>query len=129
MMALGSAFQTNGLGSRLCASTKRLMAVCSATREWKTPRWRRRLVSLAKKVSTGCCQSNANWSPKRPKQEISGRQLTPLSQGGGAVLFEDGAAGEVAIETEMVVNRGVTRAANFAERRAGVELAAVRAVT
>ena len=55
----------------------------------------------------GYCQSNANWSPKRPKPEISGRQLTPPSQGGGAVLFEDGAAGEVAIETEMVVDRGV----------------------
>ena len=57
--------------------------------------------------SVGCFQSNANWSPKRAKPEISGRQLTPLSQGGGAVLFEDGAAGEVAIETEMVLDRGV----------------------
>ena len=58
MMALGSAFQTNGLGSRLCDSTKRLMAVCSATREWKTPRLRRRLVSLAKKVSTALRQEH-----------------------------------------------------------------------
>ena len=36
MMVLGSALQTNGLGSWLWVSTKRLMAVCSATREWNT---------------------------------------------------------------------------------------------
>ena len=51
--------------------------------------------------------AHANGSPKPGKAENSGRQLTPLGQGGGAVLFEDGAAGEVAIETEMVVDRGV----------------------
>ena len=30
---------------------------------------------------SGWCQSNANWSPKRPTSRRSGRQLTPLGQG------------------------------------------------
>ena len=57
-MALGSACQTNGLGSRLCAATKRLMACCRATTEGNTPRLSRRLASLANTVST--------WSHGRP---------------------------------------------------------------
>ena len=39
-----------------------------------------------------CCQSPANWPPKPPKSRRSGRQLTPLGQGGGTVLLEDIAA-------------------------------------
>jgi SecD/SecF fusion protein len=58
MMVLGSALQTNGLGSWLWVSTKRLMAVCRATSEGKTPRLSRRLVSLAKKVSTALSQEH-----------------------------------------------------------------------
>ena len=37
----------------------------------------------------------------------SGRQLTPLGQGGIAVLFEDIAAVEVPVVVEVVVDRGV----------------------
>jgi hypothetical protein len=58
MMALGSAFQTNGLGARLWASMKPLMAVCKATSECNTPRLSRRLVSLTKKVSTALSQEH-----------------------------------------------------------------------
>ncbi len=38
---------------------------------------------------------------------LSGCQLTPLSQGSGAVLFKDITATEVAVQVEMVVDRGV----------------------
>ncbi len=52
MMALGSARQMKGLGLWLCSATKRLMAAWRSATEGKTPRFRRRLVSLAKKPST-----------------------------------------------------------------------------
>ena len=55
----------------------------------------------------GCCQANANQSPKHPKSRRSGRQLTPLGQGSGAVLLEDFAAVEMAVVVEMVMDRGV----------------------
>jgi hypothetical protein len=38
---LGSAVQTKGLGSALLSATKRLMASCRSTTDWKTPRLRR----------------------------------------------------------------------------------------
>src|SRR5665811_1007443 len=37
----------------------------------------------------------------------SGRQLTPLGQGGRTVLFEDVAAVEVAVLVEVIVDRGM----------------------
>jgi len=37
----------------------------------------------------------------------SGRQLTPLGQGGRTVLFEDVATVEVAVVVEVIVDRGV----------------------
>ena len=55
----------------------------------------------------GCCQSNANQSPKHPKSRPSGRKLTPLSQSGRAVLLEDISAVEVAVLIEVIVDRGV----------------------
>jgi hypothetical protein len=58
-------------------------------------------------ASPGCCQSNVNWSSKRPEPEISGRQLPPLSQSDRAFLFEDGTAVEVAVLMEVVLNRDV----------------------
>ena len=58
-------------------------------------------------LNVGCCQSNANQSPKHPKSRCSGRKLTPLSQGGRAVLLEDISAVEVAVLIEVVVYRGV----------------------
>ena len=50
----------------------------------------------------GGCQANANQSPKSPTTPSSCRQLTPLGQRGGAVLLEDGAAVEMAVEIEVV---------------------------
>ena len=52
MILSGSFVQQKGFGVAFASATKRLMAACKATREWNTPRFRRRLVSLAKKPST-----------------------------------------------------------------------------
>src|SRR5258708_2252745 len=68
MILFGSAVQTNGLGSWLASATKRLMAVWSSTSERKTPRLRRRLVSLAKKPSSALSQEQevgVKWETKR----------------------------------------------------------------
>ena len=69
------------------------------------------LSKLARKLSQEgrrrCCQAKANQSPKHPKLRRSGRQLTPLGQGSGAVLLEDFAAVEMAVVVEMVMDRGV----------------------
>jgi hypothetical protein len=40
----------------------------------------------------GCCQSNANRSPKSVNSRFSGRKLTPFGHSGRAVLLEDIAA-------------------------------------
>ena len=53
------------------------------------------------------CQTNANWSTKRPEPGLSGRKLTPLGQGDGAVLLEDVAAVEMAVLVEVIVDRGL----------------------
>jgi hypothetical protein len=45
-----------GFGSVLALAMKRLMASWSGAREWKTPRFKRRLVSLAKNPSTALGQ-------------------------------------------------------------------------
>ena len=55
----------------------------------------------------GCCQTNANQSPKSPTLPSSCRQLTPLGQRDGAVLLEDGAAVEMAVEIEVVEGRSM----------------------
>ena len=52
----------------------------------------------------GWCQANANQSPKSHATPSSCRQLTPLGQRGGAVLFESFAAVEVAVEVEVIVD-------------------------
>ncbi len=54
-----------------------------------------------------CCQTNANQSPKWAEAGIAGCQLTPHGQGGGAVLFEDVMAVQVAILVEMIMDRGM----------------------
>src|SRR3546814_5874774 len=51
MILSGSAVQMKGFGSMFCSATKRLMAAWRSTSEWNVPRFRRRLVSLAKKPS------------------------------------------------------------------------------
>jgi hypothetical protein len=50
------------------------------------------------------CQTNANQTAKCAKRIASGRQLTPLGQGGRTVLFEDVAAVEVTVVVEVVVD-------------------------
>ena len=44
---------------------------------------------------------------KACNQENSGGKLTPFGQGGGSVLFEFVATVEMALEVEMVVDRGM----------------------
>ena len=55
----------------------------------------------------GCCQANANQSPKCEATSLSGRQLTPFGQCSRAVLLENFAAVEVAVVVEMIVDRGM----------------------
>ncbi len=53
------------------------------------------------------CQTNLNGPTKGAGLRRSGRQLTPLGQGGGTVLFEDVAVVEVAVVVEVIMDRGV----------------------
>ena len=53
------------------------------------------------------CQTNANQTAKCAKRIASGCKLTPLGQGGGALLLEDVASAEVAIVVKVIVDRGV----------------------
>ena len=55
----------------------------------------------------GRCQPNANRSSKCQTTWRSGSQLTPLGQGGRAILIEDVAAAELTVPIEVVVDRGV----------------------
>jgi len=50
------------------------------------------------------CQTNLNGPAKVAGLKRSGRQLTPLGQGGRTILFEDVAAVEVAVVVEVVVD-------------------------
>ena len=52
----------------------------------------------------GHCQTNVNGPAKGAALRRSGRQLTPLGQGGRTVLFEDVAAVEVTVVVEVVVD-------------------------
>ena len=52
----------------------------------------------------GHCQTNLNGTAKGAGLRRSGRQLTPLGQGGRTVLFEDVAAVEVTVVVEVVVD-------------------------
>ncbi len=58
-------------------------------------------------MSRGHCQTKTALCQKPYEPVVSGRQLTPLGQGGSAVLLEDIAAVEVAVLVEVVVDRGV----------------------
>ncbi len=49
-------------------------------------------------------QTKSTQSPKSGKLEISSRKLAPFSERGGAVLFENVAAVEVAVVAEVVVD-------------------------
>ena len=50
------------------------------------------------------CQTNLSGPAKGAGLRRSGRQLTPLGEGGRTVLFEDVAAVEVAVVVEVVVD-------------------------
>lgn len=50
------------------------------------------------------CQTNLSGPAKGAGLRRSGRQLTPLGQGGRTVLFEDVAAVEVTVVVEVVVD-------------------------
>ena len=54
-------------------------------------------MSLQRKASKGHCQTNLNGPAKGAGLRRSGRQLTPLGQGGRTVVFEDVAAVDVAV--------------------------------
>ena len=56
MISSGFLVQWKGFGVWLASLTKRLIAACNATIEWKTPRFSLRLVSLAKNPSTALIQ-------------------------------------------------------------------------
>src|SRR5271170_282498 len=56
MILSGSAVQVKGLGSLLVSARKRLMAAWRSKIDRNTPRFSRRLVSLAKKPSTALSQ-------------------------------------------------------------------------
>jgi hypothetical protein len=56
MILSGSAVQVKGRGLSFVSSRKRLIAAWRSTIDRKTPRFRRRLVSLAKKPSTALSQ-------------------------------------------------------------------------
>ena len=77
MMALGSACQTNGLGSRLCAATKPLMACCRATTEGNTPRLSWRWASLANRVSTAFSQEHEVAPTSRTHPIFQATELAP----------------------------------------------------
>jgi hypothetical protein len=50
MILSGLAVHAKGFGSALVSATKRLIAAWRSTREWKTPRFNRRWLSLAKSL-------------------------------------------------------------------------------
>ena len=53
------------------------------------------------------CQTNLSGPAQGIGLKRSGRQLTPLGQGGRTVLFEDVAGVDVAVVVEVVVDRGM----------------------
>src|SRR5450759_3060724 len=64
----GSAVHVKGFGLALCSMTKRLMAACKSTTDMQTPRFNRRLVSLAKQHSTALSQDadvGVKWKVQR----------------------------------------------------------------
>src|SRR5258707_15705923 len=71
MILSGSAVHVKGFGSALVSARKRLMAAWRATAERKTPGFKRRLDSLAKKPSTGLSQEHEVGVKEKTKR--SGR--------------------------------------------------------
>src|SRR3954469_11479498 len=61
MILSGSAVHVKGFGSALVSARKRLMADWRSTTGRKTPRFKRRLDSLAKKPSTALSQEHSSF--------------------------------------------------------------------
>ena len=61
-------------------------------------------IATLKAAFHGHCQTNLSGPAKGAGLRRSGRQLTPLGQGGRTVLFEDVAAVEVTVVVEVVVD-------------------------
>src|SRR3954462_7276096 len=78
MILSGSAVHVKGFGSALVSARKRLMAAWRSTTERKTPRFKRRLDSLAKKPSTALSQEHevgVKWKTKRSCRSSQARTL------------------------------------------------------
>ena len=74
----------------MVSATKRLMAAWRSTTERKTPRFKRRLVSLAKKPSTALSQEHevgVKWKAKRSCRSSQARTFGMLV--GGVVVEDD----------------------------------------
>ena len=74
MIFSGSAVHVKGFGSALVSARKRLMAAWRSTTERKTPRFKRRLDSLAKKPSTALSQEHevgVKWKTKRSCRPVA----------------------------------------------------------
>src|SRR5450631_262239 len=73
----GSAVHVKGFVSALWSTTKRLIAACRSTTDRKTPRFNRRLESLAKKRSTAlshAAEGGVKWKVQRGTPERIKRQ-------------------------------------------------------
>ena len=89
MILSGSAVQMKGLGSALVSARKRLMAACRSTTERKTPRFKRRLVSLAKKPSTALSQEHEVGVKWKVEARDAGRASADLGMLVGGVVVDD----------------------------------------
>src|SRR5271154_6727359 len=78
MILSGLAIHVKGFGLALVSATKRLIAAWRSTREWKTPRFNRRRLSLAKNPSTALSQEHevgVKWKTKRGWRSSQTRTL------------------------------------------------------
>ena len=67
MMAFAFLVQRNETGFSLVSATKRLAAAWKETKERNTPRFSRRLISLAEKSSTALSQATPEVCAGRPR--------------------------------------------------------------
>ena len=89
MILSGSAVHVNGLGSWFVSATKRLMVAWRSTTHRKTPRFSRRLVSLAKKPSTALSHEHEVGVKWKVKRGCRCEPLTHLWMLVGSVVVED----------------------------------------
>gem|GEM_PF-4587749 len=70
----------------------------------RLPRTHKHFHYFSKRCSGGCCQTNANRSPKSTTDLNSGHELAPFGQGGGSVLLECFSAVQVTLVAEVVLD-------------------------